>query len=504
MKTLFNRLQQRASQQPQEVALMSAQRQLNNLQLLEQVEQLAKQLEQTELDCVALYMDNSIEWILADLAAMKIGLTLIPIPLFFSQQQTEHLINDAGIQAVITQSDLAATFNVSSKQELPGMQLLWLDAAHQTAFDQKRGQQLESVAKITYTSGSTGQPKGVCLSQDNLEKVTLALANSISGQGISRHLCVMPLATLLENIAGVYVPLFMGSSIHVEPLSSLGFTNSSGFDPQQFKLCLEQSQPHSVILLPQLLTCLIQLKQQYPDSFKSLKFAAVGGGKSALATIEQANLLGLPVYEGYGLSECASVVCLNNPGQNKPGSVGKVLPHTEVRISDEGEIIVGGQAMLGYLGQADLTKSPSHSEIHTGDLGYLDDEGYLYISGRKKNLLVSSFGRNISPEWVESEVLREEKISQVAIFGDAKPWLSAIITPATDDVSKREIQRIINNCNSQLPDYAQIKTWLLSHEAFSLENQQLTDNGRLRREVIFQDYQPQIDNLYIQAATNYQ
>lgn len=493
MKALFNQLEIRAQKLPKDLALVSGEIKLNNDALMNQVNVLAHELKQTKLHCVGLYMDNSIEWILADLAAMKLGITLIPIPLFFSEQQIQHLVKDAGIQAVITQGDLSEKFDYSSQHQLPSMQLLLLNNDQSPDLHQ-----LKNVAKITYTSGSTGNPKGVCLSQNNLDEVTKALALGIDGLGIRHHLCVMPLATLLENIAGVYVPLLMGSSIQVEPLSHLGFTNSSGFDSIQFMRCVEHTQPGSVILLPQLLTSLIELKEQFSNSFSSLKFAAVGGGKSAKATLDKALQLGLPVYEGYGLSECASVVSLNNPSHNKPGSVGKVLPHTQVRISEDGEIIVTGQAMLGYLGKDDLNKPLGREEIHTGDLGHIDNEGFLYISGRRKNLIVSSFGRNISPEWVESELQLAPQIAQVAIFGDAKPWLSAVVTPGINS-SLQEIDDVIKKCNQRLPDYAQIKSWITGLQAFSALNKQLTENGRLRRDVILHDYQNQLEALYTPA-----
>ena len=150
MNTLFVKLKQRAKFKASELAIKSAQQQVSNLQLLERVECLANQLEQTKLSCVALYMDNSIEWIIADLAAMQLGITLIPIPLFFSEQQRQHLISDAGIQAVITQSQLSDKFNFSRQQALPHMQLLVLKNS-----PQPNVQQLQNVAKITCREWTT-------------------------------------------------------------------------------------------------------------------------------------------------------------------------------------------------------------------------------------------------------------------------------------------------------------------------------------------------------------
>lgn len=490
MNFLFKKLAQRAETQANEPALISGNQTLSNLQLLNSINDLAQKLEAFHFKCIALYMDNSINWVIADLAAMKLGITVIPIPLFFSDAQIQHLIQDAGIEAVLCQDFDTNVFKVKDRVQFDQAQLALLDNPNKPDIAQ-----LSQVAKITYTSGSTGNPKGVCLSANNIENVCIALTQMIGEYDINHHLCIMPLATLLENIAGVYLPLIMGNSIQVEPLAELGFKQSSQFNPEQFAACIERCQPDILILLPQMLKTVIQLKKANPNLFKSLKFAAVGGGKSAQSALEEAHQIGLPVYEGYGLSECAATVSLNTPDNMKLGSVGKVLPHTQVRIDDTGEIIVSGQAMLGYLHQDDLNQDKENNEIHTGDLGYIDDDGYLYISGRRKNLLISSFGRNIAPEWVESELSHSPFINQVAVFGDAKPWLNAVITTAKN-ATNNQVQTELNRINKTLPDYAQIKGWIRSNEAFSTQNQLLTDNGRIRRDYILNRYNNQLNALY--------
>lgn len=132
-----------------------------------------------------------------------------------------------------------------------------------------------------------------------------------------------------------------------------------------------------------------------------------------------------------------------------------------------------------------------HHIIHTGDAGYFDEEGYLYITGRIKQMIISSFGRNISPEWVESNSLTEPEIQQIAIFGEAQPHLSAVIY-APDDTPDQQLAVALQRANSRMPDYAQIKHWCRSAEPFSLNNQMLTDNGKLRRQQIQQKFQAEL------------
>jgi len=203
----------------------------------------------------------------------------------------------------------------------------------------------------------------------------------------------------------------------------------------------------------------------------SLKFVAVGGSKISPALIEAARGSGLPVYEGYGLSECASVVSLNVPGMDQLGSVGQVLPHIKL-IENEGEIVIANAAFLGYLGER-MT-----GNFATGDLGHLDDNGFLHIDGRKKNVLITSYGRNVAPEWIESVLLAQPEIFQAVVYGDAQPFLSALIV-ATSKTA--DIDLAVTRCNALLRDYAQITSFQLVPPFTSAENT-LTGTGRPRRD----------------------
>jgi long-subunit acyl-CoA synthetase (AMP-forming) len=228
----------------------------------------------------------------------------------------------------------------------------------------------------------------------------------------------------------------------------------------------------------------------------SLRFIAVGGAPVSPRLLVGAQQFGLPVYEGYGLSECSSVVAVNAPGANKPGSVGKPLPHVKLRFADDGEIYVSGAVFEGYLGLAE--KPDAAGWWPTGDTGYLDDEGYLHLSGRKKNMFITSFGRNVAPEWVERELELAPAIAQAAVFGEARPFNAAVIWPRG---SAADVDRAIAEINTRLPDYARVTRWIAADAPFSTTNEQLTPNGRRRRLAIHAVYGARLAALYEDSLT---
>ncbi|RLA41225.1 MAG: hypothetical protein DRR06_16265 [Gammaproteobacteria bacterium] len=475
---------------PGQTALMDRRGALAYSALADGVSALAIWLQDQQVAVVALRAGNSIDWVLVDLACQVAGLMCLPLPEFFSDEQSQHCLQAANADLLLS-DELAAVVNVC---ELGGHSLdspppLTLDVWRLTwpEISLEKPVHPAGTQKITFTSGSTGSPKGVCLSQDQQWQVAESLAEVIALKQ-PRHLCLLPLATLLENIAGVYTPLLCGGTVILPDAASRGLRGSSGLDIQGLIQCISHYQPHSLILLPQLLNVLIAACQGGWQPPASLKFVAVGGAKVAVDSIVQARSYGIPVYEGYGLSECGSVVALNTPGKDKPGAVGKPLPHCDVTI-DNGEIMVAGSAHLGYLGQPE---NWFPSQIATGDLGTLDD-GWLSITGRRKNVLISSFGRNISPEWVESALCTHSLLAQCVVLGDARPYLIALLSaPAT--VSDAVIGEWIENANQHLPDYAQVKAWhrLDQHGWQGM----LTANGRPQRQLIMEHYADLIERIY--------
>lgn len=440
---------------------------------------------------IALAMDNSPAWAVMDLAVMANKMPLVPIPPFFSSRQITHAIDDAGVTIFITDNpqqycDLLANRIIKSVTfTVAGKRLMLMQISNTTKALPK------GTCKITYTSGTTGQPKGVCLSEASMLKVATAIVNQASLKADNQHLGILPLAVLLENVAGLYANLLAGGCSYLLGSARNGFAGSQT-DIALLMQALQTTQANTAILIPELLSAIVQYAQQNNSTLPALRFLAVGGASVSPTLLAQAQQLGLPVYEGYGLSESASVVALNTIANNKPGSVGKPLPHISIRIADDGAVQVKGANYLGYIGHAPI----EHTWLDTGDIGHIDEDGYLVINGRKKNIFITSYGRNVSPEWVERDLTSTPTIAQACLFGEAKPWNTALIV-ANPKTHATAIDDAIKKINQQLPDYARVSKWLLADEPFTVNNKQLTPNGRLKRDAIWQHYQASIDSMYL-------
>jgi long-chain acyl-CoA synthetase len=487
MNPLLAALARRA---PDDIVLQDADRSLTAEQLRLAVENLRTSLSQAGIDRAGLLAANSAAWVSVDLASQLADICLLPLPTFFADSQLQHSVNSVGLDAVVTDDperviDLLGADRVRGESDFGyGLTLLRITGStHATLPRQTR--------KITFTSGSTGTPRGVCLGIEQQLRVAEGL-NQALRLSAPRHLCLLPLSTLLENVGGVYYPLLAGGTVIVPPEQETGFSGTTGLNLIEMLHALERYRPTSIILLPQMLVGLVAALEEGWRAPDELKFAAVGGAKVSAELLQCARDLGLPVYEGYGLSETASVACLNLPGSERIGSAGRPLPHAEVRI-DSGEVMISGNGFLGYV---DDPGSWGMKEISTGDLGELDADGYLHLRGRRKNLLISSLGRNISPEWIESELLSYPAIGQCIVVGDERPYCAALISPAAPDTDDEEIQALLDEANQKLPDYARIQRWHRLEKTLSPADGLFTENGRPRRTAIVRSFGPVIDSLY--------
>lgn len=445
MSRLFQALARHEATFGARIALAGDDKELTYTELLAAINARAEQLRNSTTRVAALVMDNGPEWVLWDLACARAGVVCVPLPHFFTPDQAAHVMQSAGVDTLIDDAGQHAV-------DAPGVDLP------------------PGTAKITFTSGTTGAPRGVCLPFGGMETLAETLAQTIGTDMADRHVCLLPLAVLLENVAGVYTALFAGCTVILPSLQRLGP------DPEKLYGVLAQSRAETAIMVPEMLRMVMAVLAGGAPRLESLKFLAVGGSKVAPELVAQGWAMGLPVHEGYGLSECGSVVALNAPGENTPGTVGKVLPHVDLEIAD-GEIIVRNPVFLGYVGE------PADGPFATGDLGGLDDDGRLSITGRSKNVLITSFGRNVSPEWVEAALLARPEIAQAVVYGDACPHLSALIVPT----GMGDVDAAIAAVNNDLPVYARVCDWW-AIEPLSVENGFLTGTGRPRRDAVLNHY----------------
>jgi len=213
--------------------------------------------------------------------------------------------------------------------------------------------------------------------------------------------------------------------------------------------------------------------------------------------------LGIPIYQGYGQTESGPVISVNYPGNNKINTVGPLLPNTKVKISDDGEILVIGEnVMNGYFRDKNATDAAFDGEwLKTGDIGEFDNDNYLLITDRMKDIIVNSGGDNISPTKIESLLIMEEGISQAMVFGDGEKYLVAIIVTDMDindnkEKTKAIIDTSIEKVNSSLSAIEKIKNYVLIDEEFTIDNEMMTPSMKVRRFKVIEKYKKELDNLY--------
>ncbi|SFR48671.1 AMP-binding protein [Litoreibacter janthinus] len=432
MKQVFEALAKHKRTRPDDIAFSDDQGDLTWAELSARVENLASQLGQP-CEVVAIGLAGGIDYVVADLAASLAGKRQIPLPFFFSTAQNAHILFDAKVDTVITKDpDLFA--------QLPHLTLI--DPASRVPSETSIRDYSGGSQRVIYTSGSSGTPKGVVLGDRQIAASIEALSRLVAASPNDHHLSVLPLAQLLEQICGVFLPIVAGArtSFRFEATKAL-----FGAPIGPLVAAFEEVAPTTSLVAPALLARWAgALKAHGSQAPSSLRFVAVGGASTAPALIQEAQSAGIPVHEGYGLSECCAVVAMNRPGDNYPGTVGPVLDGLDVRIV-QGEIVVQGPTvMAGYLNAPDAPE-----RWHTGDLGHFAGDR-LVIDGRKDALLITGAGRNVSPEWVEQRLNADPRVVSSAL-GLRKPDGALIlILVTTAIITPSEVERAL----ADLPQYA--------------------------------------------------
>ena len=386
------------------VALQGAVGRYDYGQLLSEVQQREAWLRTQPPGTFALALDNGPEAVFWDLAALLAERPCVIVPPF-TPAQVRHSLDDSGVTLMLAEPDLAPTLQAAGFNEREGVWSRQVQVANALP---------AGTLKITYTSGSTGAPKGVCLGADAMLRVARELEAASRPSAPSTYLAVLPLGVLLENL-GLYAALLAGARVMVYPQAHLGMRGAGQIDWKRLLGSIALSGAESLILVPQLLLGLVSAIEHGWTQVGPLRFVAVGGARVAQSLLARAEAVGLPVFEGYGLSECASVVCLNRPGHSDLAVSGAPAPCA-------GAYRRGRRSAGGRLDPAGLPGPPFTGQWWpTGDIGHFDGDGYLYLAGRKKNQFITSFGRNVNPEWVEAELTQGGVILQAFVHGEGLP-----------------------------------------------------------------------------------
>ena len=419
----------------------------------------------------------------------------------------------------------------------------------------------DSPCSIIYTSGTTGNPKGVVLSHWNFVSNVLTIKDQVRIDSTDRCLSFLPLSHVLERMGGLFTMLSAGAGIayaekmetvpqdiiDVQPTimisvprlyekiygKALATASGAGFPKKNIffwarDIAMRKARMKAVGQKP---GAWFNVQSAVADKLVFGKLRAKLGGRIQIMISGGAPLnmkinqffngAGLIILEGYGLTETSPILTANTFENFRFGSVGKAIPQTEIKIAEDGEIIARGpQVMLGYYKNEAATSEVLDEEgwLATGDIGHLDEDGFLFITDRKKDLIVTAGGKNIAPQPIENQYVADKYVTQAVVIGDRRQFLSALIVPNfeilqefaaskgisnmahADLVRHPEVnalfESIINEMNKDLPGFSQVRKFTLLEQEFTLEEGELTPTMKIKRFFINRKYKDLIDTMY--------
>lgn len=489
-------------------------------------------------DRVAILSENRAEWLAADMAILCAGAVNVPLHTPLSARQIHYQLADAGVcwAFVSTAAQLAKLLEVRS--ELPGLRGIVLfegtppeGVASWAGFVQRGRADLaalraeldrrqaalgpDDLATIMYTSGTTGHPKGVMLTHGNLSSNARAV---LECSGILPHavyLSWLPFSHIYARTVDIYGVLVSGALLCLaESVESV-------------MLNLAETQPTNMSGVPRFYEKVLAAVQG-GDEAQGLRrlrmlfgarvdWLSSGGAPLPPAVAQAYHAAGLLLLQGYGLTESSPVISFNRKDRYKVGSVGLPIPGVAVRIADDGEVLTRGpHVMKGYWNDPAATaEALEDGWLHTGDLGRLDEDGFLYITGRKKELLVLSNGKKVVPAHLEGLLLADPCIDQAVVCGEGRNFLSALIVPQwtnlrkqldLDSVPETELahdERIhafltgrIERALEDVSSWEQVRKIIIVPRPFSVADEELTVSLKLRRKVIVAHHKDELDALY--------
>jgi len=533
-------------------------------------------------DRVLLVAENRPEWCIADLAIMSIGAIAVPAYTTNTAVNHLHLINDSGCRIAIVSTPQLARHVIAAAAEADNRLAIYvMDEPEKTMRSEVEirawsdllaaganqaspppdvaALKRTDVCCLIYTSGTGGLPRGVMLTHGNI------LANCLGATGVIEHLGIgdevflsfLPLSHAYEHSGGQFFPISLGAQIYyaerVETLTTnltearptimtavprlyesmrarilQGLKSQSSLRRNLFHLAVELGRkryeaPETMTLWDKArdLVCDALVRTKVSKRFGGRLKAMVSGGAPLNYDVGVFFVaLGVRLLQGYGQTEAGPVVSANLPFKIKLNKVGPPMTGVEVRIADDGEILIRGElVMKGYWNDPDGTIATIDSDgwLHTGDIGTLDADNYIEITDRKKDIIVNSGGDNVAPQRIQGILGLEESIAQAMVYGDKKPYITAVIVPDADFAAawgaahntsgdlaalagnaefKAVIGKAVDHANAQLSPIEKVRKFILATQAFTVENGQMTPTMKVRRHAILREYRDALDHLY--------
>lgn len=533
-------------------------------------------------DRVLLVSENRPEWPIFDLAILRAGGVTVPAYTTNTEDDHHHLLIDSGAVMVAVSNDKLAKNLLPAVMRSPEAKLLIaIDRLNQTddlgievlaladalslgaetpepAEDPADTLTRDDLACLIYTSGTGGKPKGVMLSHGNIQanvESAYEILNKLD-LGNDVFLSFLPLSHAYEHTHGQFLPISIGAEIYyaegIEALSAnlveakptvmacvprlyevmrqrilntIG--RQTGLKPKLFAKAVSigskaYEDPSSLSFVERLLNPLLDrlVRKTVRERFGGRMKALVSGGAPLNYDVGLFfTALGLPVFQGYGQTECSPLVSVNTPSLVKLKSVGPAVPGIEAKFAEDGEILVRGDAVMqGYWrDEASTKRTLIDGWLHTGDVGEIDEDGYIRITDRKRDLIVNSGGDNIAPQRVEGILSLEPEIGQVLVYGDKRPHLVALVVPDQDflksyakeegkvaqleDLSKdsgiqEAIDGAMKRANQRLSPIERVRRFKILPEPFTIENGTMTPTLKLKRQIIYKNHETTISGLY--------
>lgn len=451
--------------------------------------------------CVAIVSRTRPDWTIVDLAAALIGAPVIPVYPTASQAQFDAIERATSpVLIVVDRDDLrsaAPQFRLGGRDgDLGDLERPTLTSDEKAEIERAAASVRPSdTYSIVFSSGSTGEPKGCVLSNDNFAAVVrMAGAVESSDPNGAGH----------RERAFVYLPLaHVSARLQQLTTFSLGGELLYGFGGTAEILAqITELQPTYVPGVPRLFESAYARVGGSWESLRevfgpSLRYALSGGAPMDEEVQRAYERAGITLVEGYGLTETSAALALSAPHDRRSGSVGRALPGVELRVADDGEILArGANVFEGYLGAEQATDEAFvEGWFRTGDLGWIDDDGFLFITGRKKNLIVTSTGKNVAPEPIENQLRIALGVADVIVVGDRRPFLAAVVF-APEPLDEAEVVAAIRHLNAEVSPPERVRKVVVVAADLSGETGTLTASGKIVRPVLLERFAPVVDALY--------